>query len=52
MAENLKIAGVAEVQKESLDEFGREYSDKLQAMGKTLVSALYMLVRSVKLYDP
>ncbi len=52
MAEHIKIATVADADKESLDEFGREYSDKLQAMGKTLVSSLYMLVRSVKLYDP
>ncbi|MDF1563402.1 MAG: hypothetical protein P1V51_10170 [Deltaproteobacteria bacterium] len=37
---------------ERIDEFGREHSDKLQSLGKQLVSSLYMLVRSVKLYDP
>jgi HD-GYP domain-containing protein (c-di-GMP phosphodiesterase class II) len=52
MADNLKIAGAGEVGKENLEEFGREYSDKLQAMGKTLLSSLYMLMRSVKMYDP
>jgi HD-GYP domain-containing protein (c-di-GMP phosphodiesterase class II) len=52
MAENIKIATVEQAGKEELDQFGREYSEKLQAMGKTLVSSLYMLVRSVKLYDP
>mgnify|MGYP000921567112 CR=1 FL=1 len=33
-------------------EFGRSYSEKLQTAGRQLVSSLYMLVRSVKLYDP
>ncbi len=42
----------AQTDNESLDQFGREHSDKLQAMARTLISSLYMLVRSVKMYDP
>ena len=30
----------------------RDYSKKLQDLGRTMVSGLYMLVRNVKLYDP
>ncbi|RME25428.1 MAG: HD domain-containing protein [Deltaproteobacteria bacterium] len=33
-------------------ELARSYEDKLQALGKALLSDLYMLVRNVKLYDP
>ena len=33
-------------------ELARSYEEKLQALGKTLVGSLYMLVRNVKLYDP
>ncbi|MFZ5468423.1 MAG: HD-GYP domain-containing protein [Myxococcota bacterium] len=49
MAENLKITGSSE---ESVEDFGREHSEKLQAMARSLISGLYMLVRSVKMYDP
>jgi HD-GYP domain-containing protein (c-di-GMP phosphodiesterase class II) len=49
MAENLKITGEGT---DKIDEFGREHSERLQAWSKQLVSSLYMLVRSVKLYDP
>jgi len=49
MAENLKIT---QGQSENLGEFGREHSEKLQAMARGLVSGLYMLVRSAKMYDP
>lgn len=51
MSENLKITSV-DPSAERIDEFGREHSEKLQGLGKQLVSSLYMLVRSVKLYDP
>ncbi len=50
MADNLKISAVDT--SERLDEFGREHSEKLQNLAKQLVASLYMLVRSVKLYDP
>ncbi|MFN7133606.1 MAG: HD-GYP domain-containing protein [Myxococcales bacterium] len=53
MAESIKIAKAdATPQNGGNLELGREYSEKLQSLGKTLVSSLYMLVRSVKLYDP
>lgn len=32
-------------------EMARSYEEKLQVLGRTLVSGLYMLVRNVKLYD-
>ena len=37
---------------ERVDQFGRGHSEKLQTHGKNLLSSLYMLIRSVKLYDP
>lgn len=37
---------------ESLDQYGRAHSDKLQNLARSLVSGLYMLLRSVKMYDP
>ena len=33
-------------------EAGREYAEKLQQLARSLVSSLYMLVRSVKMYSP
>ena len=48
MAGNLKVTQADETV-ERIDEFGREQSDKLQSLGKQLVSSLYMHVRSVKL---
>ena len=36
----------------SPDVFAREHNEKLQTAGRQLISALYMLVRSVKMYDP
>jgi HD-GYP domain-containing protein (c-di-GMP phosphodiesterase class II) len=51
MAEgNLKIQS-AQASDESVDQLGREYSERLQALARTLVSGLYMLLRSVKMYD-
>ncbi|NVJ24585.1 MULTISPECIES: HD-GYP domain-containing protein [Myxococcus] len=49
MAENLKIT---QNQDESTNEFGREHNEKLQALSRSMVAGLYMLVRSVKMYDP
>lgn len=51
MADSIQIAGVTGPSEDEL-EVSREYSDKLQSMGRTLLSGLYMLVRSVKMYDP
>lgn len=49
MTENLKITAEGV---ERVDEFGREHSEKLQILARQIVASLYMLVRSVKLYDP
>lgn len=50
MADSMKIShGDME---ENVSEFGREHSDKLQSWARNVVSGLYMLVRSVKMYDP
>lgn len=49
MAENLKIT---QAQDESTAEFGRAHSEKLQVLARGMVSGLYMLIRSVKMYDP
>ncbi|MFT3836446.1 MAG: hypothetical protein QM723_05555 [Myxococcaceae bacterium] len=51
MSDAIQITG-ANNESESLDTFGREHSEKLQQMARTLISSLYMLVRSVKMYDP
>ncbi|NOK03404.1 MULTISPECIES: HD-GYP domain-containing protein [Myxococcus] len=49
MADNLKIT---QSQDENTSEFGREHNEKLQSLARSLVAGLYMLVRSVKMYDP
>jgi HD-GYP domain-containing protein (c-di-GMP phosphodiesterase class II) len=49
MADNLKISGA---QQESVLEFGRDHSEKLQQLSRSVLSTLYMLVRSAKMYDP
>jgi HD-GYP domain-containing protein (c-di-GMP phosphodiesterase class II) len=49
MSEGLKIT---EGGTENLDELGRAHSEKLQTLARSLVSSLYMLIRSVKMYDP
>ncbi|MHB1843711.1 MAG: HD-GYP domain-containing protein [Deltaproteobacteria bacterium] len=49
MAGNFKITTEGG---ERVDEFAREHSEKLQLWARQVVGALYMLVRSVKLYDP
>jgi HD-GYP domain-containing protein (c-di-GMP phosphodiesterase class II) len=43
---------VTNAQDENVNEFARAHSDKLQRMARTLVSSLYMMVRSVKMYEP
>ncbi|MDQ3264329.1 MAG: hypothetical protein M3Y59_11805 [Myxococcota bacterium] len=48
MAGDLKIT---QSQGEDINAFGREHSDKLQTLARSLVSGLYMLIRSVKMYD-
>jgi HD-GYP domain-containing protein (c-di-GMP phosphodiesterase class II) len=52
MAENLKVTHGAQGQAENLSEVGRAYSEKLQTLARGLISGLYMLIRSVKMYDP
>jgi len=55
MADNLQIqraSSQSSLDKDMLDSYGREHNEKLQAMARGLVSNLYMLLRSVKMYDP
>ncbi|QAT84628.1 hypothetical protein D7W82_34475 [Corallococcus sp. CA049B] len=49
MADNLKIN---QTQDENLGEYGREHNEKLQNLSRSMLAGLYMLVRSVKMYDP
>jgi HD-GYP domain-containing protein (c-di-GMP phosphodiesterase class II) len=49
MAEHLKISNQ---QADNLVDFGREHSEKLQHLSRSVLSTLYMLVRSAKMYDP
>ena len=49
MADNLRISGTGD---ESILEFGRDHSEKLQQLSRSVLSTLYMLVRSAKMYDP
>jgi HD-GYP domain-containing protein (c-di-GMP phosphodiesterase class II) len=50
MADALKIQqGAIE---ENVTDVGREHSEKLQQLARSTISSLYMLIRSVKLYDP
>lgn len=49
MADNLKIT---QAQDENANEFGREHNEKLQVLARSMLAGLYMLVRSVKMYDP
>jgi HD-GYP domain-containing protein (c-di-GMP phosphodiesterase class II) len=49
VAENLKITNA---QTDNLVDFGREHSEKLQSLSRSVLSTLYMLVRSAKMYDP
>ncbi len=49
MSENLKISNA---QADNLVDVGREHSEKLQNLSRSVLSTLYMLVRSAKMYDP
>lgn len=49
MADNLKIS---QAQEENVGEYGREHNEKLQSLARSMVAGLYMLIRSVKMYDP
>jgi HD-GYP domain-containing protein (c-di-GMP phosphodiesterase class II) len=51
MAE-IAVTKVADADEASPDVFAREHNEKLQTAGRQLISALYMLLRSVKMYDP
>lgn len=52
MADTVQITKASTGDSDLLDSYGREHSEKLQTMARTIVSALYMLIRSVKMYDP
>lgn len=52
MAENLQVTTTASAEDARPDAYAREHNEKLQAAGRQLVSSLYMLLRSVKMYDP
>lgn len=52
MSEKISLTKVADADDASPDVFAREHNEKLQTAGRQLISALYMLVRSVKMYDP
>jgi HD-GYP domain-containing protein (c-di-GMP phosphodiesterase class II) len=52
MADNVQISKASTGDSDLLDNYGRDHSEKLQGMARSLVSALYMLIRSVKMYDP
>jgi HD-GYP domain-containing protein (c-di-GMP phosphodiesterase class II) len=49
---DIALTKVADADEASPDVFAREHNEKLQTAGRQLISALYMLVRSVKMYDP
>ena len=51
MADKLQIQSSA-TDNESVDDFGREHSEKLQGLARAVISSLYMLIRSVKMYEP
>lgn len=48
----ISVTRVQETEDASPDVFAREHNEKLQTAGRQLISALYMLLRSVKMYDP
>ncbi len=50
MADTIKIS--TQGGDEDVAEFGRAHSDKLQSWARNVVSGLYMLIRSAKMYDP
>lgn len=52
MTERIQVQKATASPDDEPAEIGREYSEKLQGLGRALVSSLYMLVRSAKMYDP
>ncbi|MBJ6762923.1 hypothetical protein JGU66_19335 [Myxococcaceae bacterium JPH2] len=52
MADNIKITQTQTAQGENLNEYGREHNEKLQSLARSMLAGFYMLVRSVKMYDP
>lgn len=48
----IHVAKVQEADDTSPDVYAREHNEKLQTAGRQIISALYMLLRSVKMYDP
>jgi HD-GYP domain-containing protein (c-di-GMP phosphodiesterase class II) len=52
VADNLQITKSQVADDASPDVYAREHNEKLQTSGRQLVAGLYMLLRSVKMYDP
>lgn len=52
MADRIQVQKATAAADDEPAELGREYNEKLQGLGRALVSSLYMLVRSAKMYDP
>lgn len=48
----IQVTNVQEADDASPDVYAREHNEKLQTAGRQIISALYMLLRSVKMYDP
>lgn len=51
VTDNLKIQSVQAEGDNAVDQLNRETSEKVQQLARGLVSGLYMLLRSVKMYD-
>ncbi|MFL5319757.1 MAG: HD-GYP domain-containing protein [Myxococcaceae bacterium] len=51
LSDQLKISKGGQ-DNEDVSAVGREHNEKLQTLARSLVSGLYMLIRSVKMYDP
>ena len=51
MADKIQFQDKMDLAPERLD-MARQYEEKLQVMGRSLVAGMYMLVRNVKLYEP
>ncbi len=52
MADSFKISSVSDASAGGSEDLAREHSDKLQNLGRGVISSFFMLVRSVKMYDP
>lgn len=52
MADKVQVQRVGDGGGDAVDHLSRAHDEKLQGLARTLVSSLYMLVRSAKLYDP